>query len=126
MDIPTTSKYIFKIFWQNVYYDLQPKAFDSRYENIVWHTTEDYPGYKTPTIEVDVMFQIVSINECEFRYLDRGAVIPSMLLYIFSEFGRGVYGLCSSSNNELDGRTIEMGSVWLGKSSNKQHPNQST
>ena len=79
MDIPTTSKYIFKIFWQNVYYDLQPKAFDSRYENIVWHTTEDYPGYKTPTIEVDVMFQIVSINECELKYLDRGAYIPTKL-----------------------------------------------
>ena len=54
----------FQIFWQNVYYDRQPPAFDARYENIVWHTTEEYPGFKTPTIEVDVMFQIVSINEC--------------------------------------------------------------
>ena len=55
-------------FTNITYYDFfyhETPLYENRYDEIVYNAGEDYPGQKIPPIEVDLMFQIVSINECK-------------------------------------------------------------
>ena len=50
-------------------------------ESLSDRTTEVYPGFKVVSVPVDIMFQVVSMNEC------KSLISPRNLIFNFSELG---------------------------------------
>ena len=75
-DLKTSSSTSFTEIAFYDYFNHESKKFDGRYNEITYNNGDNYPGETIAPIEVDIMFQIISINQSDD--LENPYLIPAL------------------------------------------------